>query len=87
MEYLKYAFICVLSLFELVVMIFAVKAGKPFKTVIINALAGLAAMAVINLTKNFTGVFVPLNPISVTLSGIMGIPGVIGLIIIRFIFV
>lgn len=87
MEYLKYAFICVLGVFELVVMIFAVKSGKPLKTILINAIAGLAALAVINLSKTFTGVFVPVNPISVTLSGSMGIPGVIGLIISRFIFV
>lgn len=87
MEYLKYAFICVLSLFEVVVMIFAVKSGKPLKTVFINAITGMAAIAIINFTKTFTGVFVPVNPITVTMSGFMGIPGVIGLIIFRFIFI
>lgn len=68
-------------------MIFAVKKGKPLKTVFIGAFCGLAAMLIINLTKGLTGVMIPVNPITVTISGLMGIPGVMGLIILKFVFI
>lgn len=68
-------------------MIFAVKNGKPLKTVFSGAFCGLAAMLIINLTEGLTGVMLPVNPMTVTVSGLMGIPGVMGLIILKFVFV
>ncbi len=71
----------------LVLLIFAAKTGKPFKSLLLNAFIGIAAMAVIDLTAKFTGVHIPVNWWTVTGSAVFGIPAVCGFLILPIIFI
>lgn len=87
MEILKYGGITVLAVGALALLIFAVKGGKPFKRLLLNAFMGIAVMAVIDLTAKFTGVHIPINQYTVAGSAVFGIPAVCGYLILPLIFI
>ncbi len=68
-------------------LIIAVKTNKPFSTMAGGAATGIAALAVVDLTSTFTGVFIPLNVWTVSSSAAFGIPGVISLLIVNKIMI
>ncbi len=70
----------------LVYIILALNCKKPFKTLILITLGGLAALAVVDLTSRFTGVYIPVNPYTVGISASGGIVGTVALLIIKLIF-
>ncbi|MBR6503019.1 MAG: pro-sigmaK processing inhibitor BofA family protein [Clostridia bacterium] len=74
-----------LSLCSLVLLFLHIKSHAFFKSIIINALLGFFAVALINLTQKFTGVFVPINWYTVIGSGTLGLPCVCGLILAQII--
>ncbi len=51
------------------------------KSFVLSALLGLGALALVNLCGAYTGVFVPVNRLSLLMSGLLGIPGVTLLVI------
>ncbi len=69
-------FIAILSLHTLVILFFALKSHKFFKTLLFNAFLGLCVLAIIDLTAKYSGLYIPLNPYSVISSGVFGIPAV-----------
>ena len=73
-------------IYFLVYIILALNCKKPFKTLILIALGGLAALAVVDLTSRFTGVYIPVNPYTVGISASGGIVGTVALLIIKLIF-
>lgn len=85
MEILKYAAIIILSLAAFVILGLSVGSGKPIKVLLINALIGVAAFTIVNLTARFTGIRIPLNEWTLAGAGIYGIPAVFGLLILRLI--
>lgn len=58
---------------------------KPFKTMLLNAITAWWCIAVIELTSFYTGLHLPLNVGTVTVSGVLGVPGVILLEIMKYI--
>lgn len=48
---------------------------------LISSLAGGAALFLINLLGRNTGIFVPLNPLTAVFAGVLGIPGIVGMIL------
>ena len=86
MEILKYGGIAVIAIGALVLLIFAAKTGKPFKSLLLNAFIGIAVMAVIDLTAKFTGVHIPVNWYTVTGSAVFGIPAICSYLILPLIF-
>lgn len=72
-----------LSLCAFVLLILHIKSHKMIKSILLNALLGFAVIAVINLTKKFTGVHIPLNWYTVGGSGIFGLPCVCGIILLQ----
>ncbi len=46
------------------------------KSFFTSALLGLAALALVNLTTQFTGITIPINRLSLAASGGLGVPGV-----------
>lgn len=65
--------------------IFHIKSKKMIKSIFLNALLGVTAIAVINLTQKFTGVHIPLNWYTVGGSGIFGLPCVCGIVLLNMI--
>ena len=78
--------ISVLSLFLLVLAVLHIKSRRPFRSAVINALLGVAALAAVNLTARFTGVRVPLNIYTVPSSAVFGIPAVMTFVVFQFLF-
>ena len=72
-----------LSICALVLLILHIKSHKLLKSIFLNAILGIAAIIVINLTQKFTGVFVPVNWWTVGGSCIFGLPGVCGIVILQ----
>jgi pro-sigmaK processing inhibitor BofA len=87
MEIMKYFIIGVISITVLMILIFALKSRKFFKTLFINALLGLGAIAIIDITSKYTGVHIPINYWTASAGGILGLPGVFGVLISNFIFI
>lgn len=87
MEILKYVILSVLGLTLLFIFFFAIKSRKFFKTIFLNAILGILAVAVLNLTSGFSGVYIPLNYYSAGTSAVLGLPGVLGLLVANFIFI
>ncbi len=87
MEALKYVTLITLSVFALIILVFAIKSKKPFRILFFNAFLGIALLAVINLTAKFTNVYIPINEYTVTGCGVFGVPAVSIFLIFRFIFI
>lgn len=85
MEFLKYAAITLLGLTAFCILIFAIKSGKPIRSLFINALLGIAALLAVNLTARFTGVHIPVNQWTAAGSAIYGIPAVCGFVLLDMI--
>lgn len=87
MQILVYSAIAVLSITAVCIIFFALKSGRPLKTLLLNALVGIAAIAAIDLTSKFTGIWIPINGFSVTGGAVYGLPAVCGMLILRLILV
>ena len=61
-------------------------AKKPLLRAFINAIWGMIALAVVNLTGMMTGVTLPLSPVVIGVSAFASFPGVITLLLLQLIF-
>lgn len=87
MEILKYGILSVLGLSALIILILAIRSRKFFKTILFNAFLGIGALAIIDLTSKYSGVYIPINYWTVGTGGLLGIPGICGVLISNFIFI
>ncbi len=85
MKALGIAAIVFLSVCAFVLLIFHIKSHRPLRSMILNALLGIAAVIIVNATQKFTGVQIPVNWWTVGGSSIFGIPAVCGTIILQMI--
>ncbi len=69
----------------LVIIQLIVRAPRPFQRAAGGIVTGLCALAVVNLTGFFTGVSLPLSPLTIGISGAAGIPGVTMMLILNLI--
>lgn len=77
---------CALGVFALLVVIqVIVRAKHPVRKAIGGILTGLCALAVVNLTGCFTGVTLPVSPMTIGVSGAAGISGVTMLLLLDLI--
>lgn len=72
-----------LSLCGLALIILHIKSHRFIKSVLIHATLGFSAMFLINITQKLTGVYIPPNWWTVTGSGILGLPGVCGILLLQ----
>lgn len=80
------AVVCALGVFALLVLIqIIVKAQHPVRKAIGGIITGLCALAVVNLTGCFTGVSLPVSPLTLGVSGAAGISGVTMLLLLDLI--
>ena len=85
MDFLKYAVYILLGITYFYILILSIKSRKPFRFLFLNALCGVCVILLINLTQKFTGVFIPINQYTVVGSSTLGIPAIIGFLILNFI--
>jgi hypothetical protein len=62
------------------------KNPRPFAAAAGSVVAGLAALLAVSLTGSFTGVSLPICPVTVGASAFLGIPGVTTLLLLNLIF-
>jgi len=78
--------ICAAAVFILLIIIqVIVKSRHPVRRAVGGILTGLCALAAVNLTGCFTGVTLPVSPLTVGVSGVGGISGVTMLLLLNLI--
>ena len=75
--------VSLLCVFAFVLLVMHIKSRRPLRSAGINALLGIAALALINLTARFTGVYIPVNIYSLPGAAIFGMPAVFAFVIIQ----
>lgn len=70
----------------LVVIQIIMKSERPVRAAAGGVLTGFLALAAVNLTGLFTGVTLPVTPLSLGISGVAGIPGVTLLLLLNLFF-
>ena len=61
------------------------KKKKPVKRAFLTMLFGVIVMFAVNIVGIFTGVYLPVSPLSLTVSSCLGIPGVASMLIISWV--
>lgn len=69
----------------LVVIQLIVRSPRPVQRAAGGVITGLAALAAVELTGFFTGVSLPLSPLTIGVSGAAGIPGVTMMLLLNLI--
>ena len=59
------------------------KSGHPVKSLLLSLISGIGALFAVNILTPVTGVGIALNYISLAVSSLFGIPGVIALLFIH----
>lgn len=85
MMFLKWAGIVLIAITCLAVLIFAIMSRKPIRYVLLSSILGIAALALVELTKRFTGVHIPVNEWTAGTSAVLGVPGVCALLALKLI--
>jgi pro-sigmaK processing inhibitor BofA len=85
MEVLKWGIFGVAVLCFLINCIFAVRSKRFLRLILLNTFLGIAALGLLYLTRKFTGFYLPINEWTVSASGIFGISGVVGMLVLPFV--
>lgn len=81
MEIIKTVLISLLACAALVILFLHIKSRRPLKSAAVNALLGVLAIVIINLTAKYTGVHIPINVYTVPSAAVFGIPAVCAFIV------
>ena len=80
------AIICTVGVFALLVLLqVIVRAERPVRRAVGGIIMGLCALALVNLTGFFTGVSLPISPLTIGVSGVAGISGVTMLLLLNLV--
>lgn len=61
------------------------KKKKPLKRAFLTILGGIVILLLIDVSSVFTGIYLPISPLSLAVSGCMGVPGVATMLIIGWV--
>ena len=70
----------------LTVLVVAVRSGKPVRGLLTSGVQGLCALGLVNVLGAFTGVSLGVSWLSAGTCLALGIPGAIGLLLLKVIF-
>lgn len=87
MEILKYGITVLMVVFGVTLLYFIVTCKNGFKHYLLSAFLSICALFILNLTKNFTGVGLPINYYTVIGSGVLGFPAICLFLILKLIFI
>lgn len=82
---MNFAFIAAAVICAVCVLWWTVKSEKGASSFFLSAFQGLAAMFAVNLVGLVTGVTIAVNWYSMAASALLGLPGVIGTLMLNFI--
>lgn len=73
-----------LGVFIILVIIQKIMHSKqPVRTALISMMWGIIALVAVNLCSSFTGVSIPVSPMTLSVSSVLGIPGVTCLLLMQ----
>ncbi|MGN1130181.1 MAG: pro-sigmaK processing inhibitor BofA family protein [Ruminococcus sp.] len=87
--YMEWYYIVIIYLCAFIFFVLIHKIGKnkkPLKRAFLSFFPGLLGLTAINLSSVFTGVYLPVSLLSVTVSSIGGIPGLTALLTMNLFF-
>ena len=70
----------------LVVLFFALRTRKFFKTLLTSALLGITTLLILHFTSNLTGFKLEITPYTLSASSFLGLPGVVAIVLCKMIF-
>ena len=76
-----YPMIFALSIAALAVLTALIKSGHFLRYLLLSAISGIGSLFAVNLLSSLTGVSIALNYITLGVSSVFGISGVIGLLL------
>lgn len=75
-----------LALFCALPLAILIRSGGFFRTLVFTVLTGLGALAAVCWLGAYTGVLLTFNPFTAGISCLLGVPGVLGMLILRVLF-
>ena len=75
--------ICSVVIITLIIIHCIMGARNPVRGALISLIPGPVALGCVDILSTYTGVFVPLSPLSLSVSAVLGIPGVTCMLILR----
>ena len=75
------AICCVVFLTLVIVHIF-MRSRHPVRSAFLSLFPGVIALGCVDITSVWTGVYIPVSPLSLSVSSVLGIPGVTMLLIV-----
>ncbi|MBQ4569295.1 MAG: pro-sigmaK processing inhibitor BofA family protein [Ruminococcus sp.] len=76
-------FLCVITVYLLYAVVYGIaKKKKPFKRAFRIMIFGVIMLICVDLASKFTGVYIPISPLSLAVSSCLGVPGVAAMLII-----
>ena len=85
MRYLFYFLGSILVITAFYILILAIKSKKPFKFIFLNAICGIFVLLIINFTKKYTGVGLPINQFTTIGCSVLGTPCALGFLILNLV--
>lgn len=86
LQFIKISFIIILIIYTVILLYLSYKNGKTVKTLLLFSLSGMLTFTVINLLSGLTGIGINVNVWTLSSSAVFGIPGVLGLLVLRMFF-
>lgn len=77
---------CAAGVIAVVMAVAFIRAKRPFSGLMASGVQGLCALAAVDLVGMFTGVSLGFGWLSLGVSALLGVPGVIALLLLRWIF-
>ncbi len=87
MKFILFFLLAMLSISELFLILLSFYSGKAIKRIFLNAIIGISAIILINITTKWTGVHIPVNVYSIAGTCAFSLPAVIGLLLLQIIFI
>ncbi len=87
MSVLSVLFIVFISIFFALMILFAIMTGRPLKALFLNFLSGIILLVIICLLEKYLFTGLRLNIYTLSVSGFLGIPGVIMQLLIKILFI
>lgn len=83
---IRYYLFIIISFFVLYAVVFKIaKKKKPLKRAFLTMIAGILVLVVIDIISVFTGVYLPVSPLSLTVSACAGVPGVATMLLLSWV--
>ena len=86
MEVVKWVFVIGGCLYALCYLVFLLKTRKPFRNLLLQGGIGIFFLCLVEVASRWTGVSIGINPWTALTAGVTGIPGVLLLLFMRFIW-